>query len=216
MYDFVSNANLDLAKRYFASGNWFAAVGNHEFSRYVGESKEDAEYKALSAASVSGVWPNEISFASRVVNGVNFVAVDDVYYNFTETQLSLMEKEVEKGLPIVMMCHVPIHLPRHYAVMMNKTKGVCSYETGVPDELINTWRKEWDFPAGEEWRDRRVQQRSNAATMEFIKYLKAQPLLKAILCGHTHRFWQERFSPTAVQYICAATYQGHGYLIDFV
>ena len=216
MYDFVSNANLDLAKRYFASGNWFAAVGNHEFSRYVGEAKEDAEYKALSAASVSGVWPNEISFASRIVNGINLVAVDDVYYNFTGTQLSQMEKEVEKGLPIVMMCHVPIHLPRHYAAMMNKTKGVCSYETGVPDELINTWRKEWDFPAGEEWRDRRVQQRSNAATMEFIRYLKAQPLLKAILCGHTHRFWQERFSPTAVQYICAATYQGYGYLIDFV
>ncbi len=215
MYDFVSRANLDLSKRYFATGDWFATVGNHEFSRYVGEAEENAEYKAVSAARVSAVWPNEISFASRVVNGVNFVAVDDVYYNFTGSQLELMEKEVKRGFPIVMMCHVPIHLPRHYELMMKQTKGVCSYETGVPDELINTWRKERDFPAGEKWRDRRVQQRSDAETVEFIKYLKAQPLLKAILCGHTHRFWRERFSPTAVQYICAATYQGRGYMIDF-
>ena len=215
MYDFVSNANLDLSKRYFTSGDWFAAVGNHEFSRYVGEAKENTQYKSMSAGRVSAVWPNEISFASRVVNGVNFVAVDDVYYNFTGKQLELMEKEVKKGLPIVMMCHVPIHLPRHYEVMMKLTNGVCSYGTGVPDELIATWRKKRDFPAGEEWRDPRVQQRADAATMEFIRYLKAQSLLKAILCGHTHRFWQEQFSPTAVQYICAATYQGRGYMIDF-
>ena len=66
-----------------------------------------------------------------------------------------------------------------------------------------------------EWRDRRVQQRADAPTKEFIKYLKAQPLLKAILCGHCHAFWQEPFSPTAMQYVCSATYRGEGYAIGF-
>jgi UDP-2,3-diacylglucosamine pyrophosphatase LpxH len=214
--DFVSNANLSLAKRYFASVDAFGAVGNHEFSQYVGEAKEDAAYRAVSAGRVAAVWPNDITFASRVVHGVNFVAVDNGYYRFTGDQFSRMEQEVAKGLPIVLLCHVPLHLPKHYAAMMRRTRGVCSYEAGVPDALVDTWRKERNFPASEAWRDRRVQQRADTATKEFVSYLKSQSLVKAILCGHTHAFWQERFSPTAVQYISAATYSGSAFAVDFV
>ena len=215
MIDFVSGANLNLVERYFGSGDWFVSSGNHEFSKYVGEACEDAAYKADSFAYVSAHYPNDLTFASRVVNGVNFIAVDDVYYNFTEAQLVLLQKEVEKGLPIVLMCHVPLYTPRHYEAELKKTGGVCSYETGVPDELVKTWRgRTW--PKGQEWRDRRVQQRADASTKEFIKYLKAQPLLKAILCGHCHAFWKEPFSPGAVQYVCSATYRGQGYAIEFV
>ena len=81
MIDFVSNANLRLVARYFGSDDWFVSPGNHEFSKYVGEAREDAAYKADSYARVSASFPNDLTFASRVVNGVNFVAVDDVYYN---------------------------------------------------------------------------------------------------------------------------------------
>ena len=209
IYDFVSSANLELARLVFGADDWFACVGNHDFSRYVGEAREDAAYKAVSAKRVAEVWPNDISFASRVVNGVNLVAVDNVYYNFTEEQLALMEREVAKGLPIVMMCHVPPYTPGLYAAIMVKTGGVCSYQCGVPDELVDTWKAQ-EFQAGEEWRDRRVQQRADAPTKEFVEYLKAQPRLKAVLCGHTHSFWEERFSPTAIQYVCPANYEGEG------
>ena len=205
IWDFVSIANLEAARSLFAKADWFACVGNHEFSQYVGEAREDAAYKALSADRVASVWPNDIVFASRIVNGVNFVALDNVYYNFTETQLSLLEREVAKGLPIVLMCHVPLYTPGHYAHEMRRTDGVCSYEIGVPDELIDTWPKE----------DRRVQQRADAATKVFIDYLKAQPLLKAILCGHNHSFFSERISPTAVQYVCPGLYDGEGCLLAF-
>ena len=199
------------------SDDWFVSSGNHEFSKYVGEAREDAAYKADSYARVSASFPNDLTFASRVVNGVNFVAVDDVYYNFTAEQLARMEKEVAKGLPIVLMCHVPLYTPRHHDVELKKSGGVCSYETGVPDEKIATWRApRRHLSKEEEWRDRRVQQRADAPTKEFVKYIKAQPLLKAILCGHCHAFWQEPFSQTAVQYVCSATYMGEGYAIDFI
>ena len=214
IYDFVSCASLELARLVFGADDWFACVGNHDFSRYVGEAREDAAYKAASAERVAEVWPNGISFASRVVNGVNFVAVDDVYYNFTEEQLALMEKEIAKGLPVVLLCHVPLYAPGLYADQMAKTDGVCAYQCGVPDALVATWKKERDFPPGEEWRDRRVQQRADAPTKEFVAYLKAQPLLKAVLCGHTHAFWQERFSPTAVQIVCPAAYNGEGCILS--
>ncbi len=214
MIDFVSKANLDFAGLTFGTDDWFVSAGNHEYSRFVGESKEDAEYKAGSYAEVSAHYPNDLSFASRVVNGVNFVAADDVYYSFTEDQLRLMEKEVEKGLPIVFLCHVPPYAPRHYARQMQKTGGVCAYETGVPDELVKTWKGGVVDPSN--WRDRKVQQRADAATAEFVAYLKAQPLVKALLGGHCHEFWEERFSPTAMMYIADATYRGGCSEIEFL
>ena len=213
--DFTSAANFEAAAALFSENDFFACVGNHEFSRYVGEAREDAEYKAASAGRVAAVWPNDISFASRVVNGVNFVAADNVYYHFTEEQLELMEREVAKGLPIVLLCHVPLYAPGLYAAVMARTDGVCAYLSGVPDALVDTWRKERDWPEAERWRDRRVQQRADAPTKAFVEYAKAQPLLKAVLCGHTHFFWQERLSPTAVQIVCPGTYIGEALELRF-
>ncbi len=213
MIDFVSKANLDLAGLTYGSDDWFVCAGNHEYSRYVGEAREDAAYKAGSYERVSAHYPNDLTFASRVVNGVNFVAADDVYYNFTEEQLRLMEKEVAKGLPIAFLCHVPLHVPRHYAHQMKASGGVCAYETGVPDELVDTWKGGAIDPSN--WRDRRVQQRADEATKEFVAYLRSQPLVKALLCGHCHRFWEERFSPTAMMYVADATFKGACTEIDF-
>ena len=215
MIDFVSNANLKLAGLIYGSDDWFAAPGNHEFSRYVGEAKEDAVYKAGSWNRVQASWPNDLAFASRIVNGVNFVAFDNVYYSVAPDVVAKLEKEVEKGLPIVLMCHVPFYVPKFYAHNMERTKGVCSYLAGTPDELIDKWCGRHDFPEGEEWRDRAVQQRPDKATKEFLKYLKSQPLIKAVLSGHCHEYWAERLTPTAVQYTAPATYRGECTAICF-
>ena len=135
MIDFVSNANLKYTGLAFGSDDWFVSSGNHEFSRYVGEAREDELYKAGSWDRVQASYPNDLAFASRVVNGVNFVSFDDVYYNVAPDVLSRLEREVEKGLPIVLMCHVPFYTPKHYARNMKNTKGVCSYLAGTPDDL---------------------------------------------------------------------------------
>ena len=140
------------------------------------------------------------------MNGVNFVAADDVYYNFTEGQLRLMQKEVAKGLPIVFLCHVPLYAPKHYAHQMQRTGGLCAYETGVPDELVKIWKGGAIDPSN--WRDRRVQQRTDAATAEFIKYMKAQPLVKAILCGHAHWAQSDDFSDTAKMHVAGGNFEG--------
>ena len=215
LIDFVSAANLDMAEGHFAGHDWFVSSGNHEFSQYVGEAKEDAAYKAASYARVQSAYPNDLTFASRVVNGVNFVAVDDVYYNVTAHQHELFKAEVEKGLPIVMLCHVPFYGPKLYDYVMAATKGKCAYVTGAPDELVDTYEAGKTYPSGQEWRHRAVQQRADAPTKDFIKWLKEQKLLKAILCGHLHHFFAERFSPTAMQYVCSATFKGHAYRIRF-
>ena len=216
MIDFVSAANLDCAAVHFAAGDWFVSSGNHEFSRYVGEAKEDDAYKRESYARVQDAYPNDLTFSSRVVNGVNFVAIDDVYYNVTEAQHALFAKEIEKGLPIVLLCHVPFYGPKLYEYVMRETNNKCAYVTGAPLSCTSTYEAGKTYPAGQEWRHRSVQQKTDKPTADFIAWLKEQKLLKAILCGHLHRFFKERFSPTAMQYVCSATFKGEATAIRFV
>ena len=59
-------------------------------------------------------------------------------------------------------------------------------------------------------------EREDNLTQQFVKWLKEQPQLKAILTGHLHEFWQEQFSPTAVQYVVGGAFRGDAYHIKFV
>lgn len=215
LYDFVSEANLDCAARHMIEGDWFVSAGNHDYSKYVGEAKEDEAYKQDSYEAVRAAFPNDLRFASRVIGGVNFVAVDDVYYNFTERQLEQMKAEMAKGMPVVMLCHVPLYTPEYFKDEMERMGNRCAYLCGVPLELTETYEPGVSYPAGEEWRYRKVQQRADEPTLAFIAWLKEQKLLKAILCGHMHRFFEDRFSETAIQYTVGATYLGDAQVVHF-
>jgi hypothetical protein len=126
-----------------------------------------------------------------------------------------MKREVERGFPIVLMCHVPLYTPEHCKVNLERNQGKSAYMTGVPRHITDTYQQDPNRPASEQWRNRSVQQRADKPTMDFIDWLRQQPLLKAILCGHTHEFYQEQFSPTAVEYTVAAGYAGCAYEITF-
>ena len=215
LHDFVSEANLDSAASYMAEGDWFVCAGNHEYSKFVGEAKEDEDYKKDSFDAVQGAFPNDLRFASRIIGGVNFVAVDDVYYHFTERQLEQMKAEMAKGFPVVMLCHIPLYTPELCKMELNYTHGNCAYLAGVPAEITESYDKGRSYPPGEEWRYRKIQQRADGPTMDFIAWLREQKLLKAILCGHLHRFFEERFSRTAVQYVVGATYLGDAQVVHF-
>ena len=52
-------------------------------------------------------------------------------------------------------------------------------------------------------------------TRDFIAYLKGGKLLKGILAGHLHITVQERFSPTAVQYVVGGNFLHHGQQVFF-
>ncbi|MBQ8046688.1 MAG: metallophosphoesterase [Prevotella sp.] len=215
LYDFVSEANLDCAAEHMLSADWFVCAGNHEYSKYVGEAKEDEAYKNDSREAVQAAFPNNLTFASRIINGINFVALDDVYYNFTAYQHARMEEEMKKGLPVVMLCHVPLYTPGFLASELENSNGNCGYLTGVPVEFTSKYDPDVTYPVGEEWRYRKVQQHADKATLDFVAWLKEQTLLKAILCGHLHRYFEERFSPSAIQYAVDATYLGGVQVVHF-
>ena len=49
-------------------------------------------------------------------------------------------------------------------------------------------------------------QENDPTTRDFIAYLKTVKELKAILAGHEHITVQDRFSPTAMEYLVAGNY----------
>lgn len=205
LIDFVSYANLDYARDTLKDVDYFMAVGNHEYSLYVGEAFEDVPYKMQSYDLVQSYFRNNLMFDSRVIGGVNFVAVDDGYYRFDAMQLERMKAEVAKGLPIVLMMHNPLHTDELYREMMDNRRSACAYLTGTPDELL----KGYDD-------SRFRQQQADADTWAFIDYIYAQPLIKAVLAGHLHFNFETRLPSGIMQYVTGGGYKDCTREIEFV
>ena len=79
----------------------------------LGQKVENEVTKSETRDRLAAAYPFDISFQSTVVNGVNFVALDDVYNAVTADQAGKFEAEVKKGLPIVLCMHCPFGSPRH-------------------------------------------------------------------------------------------------------
>jgi ATP-binding cassette subfamily F protein uup len=69
------------------------AVGNHEFSRYCGFRKEK-EHDAESVSMIQANVNYDISFSSHIVEGINFLSIDNSHYQFSQSQLEKLEAEI--------------------------------------------------------------------------------------------------------------------------
>ena len=203
LIDFQSEANFDLVRRHFGV-TMFGAVGNHEFSPEMWLTDPPATpteaWKDRSRARLATVYPFDISLASTVVNGVNFITLDDVYGTVTEAQVARFAKEVEKGLPIVLCMHVPFYTDGLWL----KTRR---YWVGAEKRFRDAALPK---PSGD-----RERQLNDRTTAEFIRYLKSERLLKGLLVGHEHITMQERFSETATQFVVGGNFMFHGQEVLF-
>lgn len=190
--DFVSAANLDRLKRFTDENDVFFAAGNHEFSLYVGEAFEDAAYREQSLARVQACIKNNMRFASRRVNGVNLIAMDNGYYLFEGWQLEALKREAAYGLPMLLFLHTPLYDPELYRLMgAHGCLGEAAYMVATPEELMTGYS---DY--------RRRQQTADAVTLETVEYIKHQPLIRAIFCGHLHDFVSEtKLTDRITQYV---------------
>ena len=205
MIDFVSWQNLEYAQAQLSRVDYFMAVGNHEYSLYVGEAWEDVPYKMQSYEKVQAHFRNNLFFASREMGGINFVAVDDGYYRFDRDQLERLQKEAEKGLPIVLMLHNPLHTDDLYRYVLNDLRQPCGYLTGTPEALMAGY---------DDYRYR--QQKADEDTLDFIDYVYGQPLIRAALSGHLHYDFETRLPSGIPQYVTGAGYRGCAREILFV
>ena len=182
LIDWVSEGNIIAAQEAFGpdAGNVFGAIGNHE---YFWPLKGKKPGYAECFAKCAKAYPYNLHFGSQVINGVNFVSIDDAHDDVTQDQVEAFAREVKKGLPIILLMHVPFYTPRIVEATRKYWKWNAKFRNEPPKPI----------PFGKRGQ-------------EFIKYLKSEPLLKGILSGHEHITVEERFSPTAIQYLVAGNF----------
>jgi len=198
LIDCASEGNLALVRKYFGeTANLLYAPGNHDYATTVASprgSQTEAEFRAVNTARVQKSVPVDMSFNSRIVNGVNIVMLDNVYGTVSPENVERFRTEAARGLPIILAVHVPFY-----------TEGIARAHDrsgGGPYPFAENIVKS---PVGDF-----LKQRSDRTTADFIDYLKKEPCLKAILSGHFHFAVSDRFSPTAVQYVAAGNFRYFG------
>lgn len=195
LIDFQTRANFDLVKTYFGRApDMFGCLGNHEFQRHrEGEPiRNTAEYNALSADELRGVFGFDPELQSTEFRGVNFVSMSQVYGFVTESQVERFRAEAKKGLPIVLCMHAPFMTERIW-------RANCKFWTRAGTKF----RDEMTMRAAEGDYRRQLEDKTTSA---FLEYLRKEPLLKAILAGHLHFAVQDQFSPTAVEYVAGPNF----------
>ncbi len=204
LIDFYSPANKEAAERFMKlSGvDYFMTVGNHEFTNYSGQHPEAKEEIKEAKENVPDIFANSKGcVASQIIGGVNFVAMDNNSGNhFPEESLELFEAEVKKGLPIVLMVHVPIFMPELADMLIAEGEGKTISCCAVPD----------DYPVRHAVADE--------FTFKFVERLKSEPLLKAVLAGHVHahKSFRGELAPGITQLVVGGGYYGCGTVIEFV
>lgn len=88
--------------------NTIIAPGNHEFTNYLDGFPETVEGRDAYYANFVEYMKNEPNFYSEIVNGVNFVAMDNALTYFTEDQNTKLQAEIDKGYSIILLYHVPM------------------------------------------------------------------------------------------------------------
>ena len=195
--DFLSKKNFEFADKYLMNTDTIYAAGNHDFCHRVGYAKEDYQYKwdhiKLSASHL----PNNLYFYSRVIDGVNFVTLDNSYYLMTDGQIELLKAEAARGLPIVLGVHNPFYNEAQ-AKQIAANGNKCLYLVGAPQEILDTYTP-----------DRKAQQTPDAATLRAIEYIQSEPMIKAIIAGHTHINFEETLHNGIPQITTAGSYTGY-------
>ena len=154
LMDFVSEGNLIAVREAFGpdAGNVFGSIGNHEYWTPVEPRPSHAEC----FSKCSKAYPYNLHFGSQVINGVNFVSIDDAHNDVTQDQVEAFAKEVTKGLPIILLMHVPFPTPRIVEATRKYWKWNSKFRNDPPKPITFGKRGQ-----------------------EFIKYLKSEQIGRA-------------------------------------
>lgn len=142
-------------------------------------------------------------YSSHVIGGINFVALDNSNYQINEEQLNFFQEQADRPMPIVLLMHIPLYLPKNAERNHINTCGDPRWGWDMDDnyeiERRERWSRHGNLPS----------------TVQFLEAAKKCASLIAILAGHTHRPSADQFSETAVQYVTGRSADGQHRLIVF-
>ena len=138
--DFTSHANCQMAKKLLAGKDYMFCAGNHEFCPKVGI-PDSFERKERILSEIQSIFRGDMIFESRIVGGVNVIAMDNSYFIWTKEQLERLKFEVSRGLPCIIFCHSPLtdanmrHEPSHRD--LQPTDGEIEFTRKVTEYIVN-------------------------------------------------------------------------------
>lgn len=195
--DFISEDSLSYIKEKLEDVDYILAPGNHDYIHCWGEAEETDEYKEKTSKLIAPYISNNLHFYSRVINGVNFVVIDDSYYKITKAQLDMLKAEVAAGLPVVVCMHIPLYSPSFAVLSMEKWVN-CTHLLAPEEEMLKKYSEK-----------RMKQQKADAITLEAAEYIKKEPLIKAVIAGHIHLNFEDMISDTCKQISTDGSYCGY-------
>ena len=210
LIDHFSEANLACVGNSVAGLDWFAAFGNHEA---YGHHTALLSPKTASGAEAmrkrfEAVWPNPVMVASRMINGVNFVAFNNGGLErwWGKEVVEGLEAALSKDAPAVLLCHIPFCATDIYEDELRhnrERKGKPDWDFG---RNLGAYLK-FDEPVGE------AKPTSHMKAVGRIVRAHAKTNLKAILCGHIHHEFQGTFAGIP-QIVAGGNFEGRAYELE--
>jgi calcineurin-like phosphoesterase family protein len=168
---------------------YFFTAGNHDWC-YEGlpggpdDLRDEWIEEALLPLYSAGVDP--LNYAVQM-GGINFVTIDNSTYQVTASQAAFYRKEIARGLPTVLLIHIPIQ--------------ISGFDPG---------------PGGSCGAPRTSGQLPLASTTEFVQCVRQSKNLVAALTGHYHKALTFPMGPTGTQYVTPAACYGAYRLVRFL
>lgn len=136
-------------------------------------------------------------YYSKIINGVNFVLIDNSTYQINKQQLQFFREQTELKYPIVLTIHIPIYQP----------------EDKYDQELYTIGDPRWGYEYDSnnyltEKRERWSKEGNRRETFEFILEVLSCKNLLGVFGGHHHQSIIRQLSPSAFQYLTQASFSG--------
>lgn len=111
-------------------------------------------------------------FSAHDFNGIRFVCIDNSIYEILPEQLAFFKRQVNIGIPLVLLMHIPLYVP-------GRSGG---YGCGNPN-----WGEKTDRNFKIERREKWPKGGHSKTTYDFLQEVFEAPNLLTIFAGHTHR-----------------------------
>lgn len=175
IFSFPSEAAVEwVLNKLNETGIPFAYVaGNHDW-HYEGMRGSSTELRDtwIEKHLKSMYQDNNPLFASYDFNGLRFICIDNSTYEILPKQLQFFKKQVNSGVPIILMMHIPLYMP-------GRPMG---YGCAHPEWSEKT-DSNYEIERREKWRE----EGHTEVTFDFYNEVFRATNLLTILAGHTHR-----------------------------
>ncbi len=173
LLDFITPANLRIAREFVAETDMMMATGNHEYwhcsnNRFsYDDVPETYAAKNRSLAEVGEALGIDIRFSCREIGGVNLVCMDDSDYHIDAEIFEKLKAVEAQGKPILLFMHIPLysdHLGDQAKFSLNAPPRY--FENCHPVDVFERTPDE--------------------LTCRICDHIRKSPLIKCVFSGHTH------------------------------